>query len=192
MHPARKPAFRPLFDDLVALVEPHLRSSAPTSSTAPAKASARTREPPHEPEPIPTRTTSHRKGIAIMEPVIFFARFWGWLTLSFSAILFLRPAALLDLKLRVVQDRSLGLAYGIMTLVLGIASVILVHEWTWHWHVLVTIFGWLALLKGLIVIGFPEISQNVKTEARVLSTRIALIVVSALAIWLSIATYTEA
>jgi hypothetical protein len=127
-----------------------------------------------------------------MEPVIFFAYFWAALTLSFSAILFIRPATLLDLKLRVVQDRSFGLAYGIMSLVLGIASVILVHEWAWHWHVLVTIFGWLALLKGLIVIGFPEISQNVKTEARMFSTRIALIVVSGLAIWMLIATYLEA
>ncbi|WP_396921825.1 hypothetical protein [Mycolicibacterium sp.] len=119
----------------------------------------------------------------------FFALFWGWLTVIVTAMFFIRPQALHDVKRLIVENRAFGLTYGYLSLFLGLISVLLHNVWTMDWHVLITIFGWLALLKGIIVIAWPEISKNTKYETRIKSTRIALVVVSALAVWMLGATY---
>jgi hypothetical protein len=45
------------------------------------------------------------------------------------------------------------------------------------------------LIKGILVIGYPEVSHNVKYETRIKSTRISLLAVCALAIWMLVAVY---
>lgn len=119
----------------------------------------------------------------------FFALFWGWLTVIVTAMFFIRPQALHDVKRLIVENRAFGLTYGYLSLFLGLISVLLHNVWTMDWHVLITIFGWMALLKGIIVIAWPEISKNTKYETRIKSTRIALVVVGALAVWMLGATY---
>ena len=124
-----------------------------------------------------------------MNTQAFVAQFWGWLTLTVALILFVRPKVLHDVKRLIVENRAFGLAYGLMSLILGITSVLLHNVWELNWHVLITIFGWLALLKGIIVLAWPEISKNTRYETRVLTTRIALVVVSGLAAWMLGASY---
>jgi hypothetical protein len=119
----------------------------------------------------------------------FFALFWGWLTVIVTLMFFIRPKALHDVKRLIVENRAFGLTYGYLSLFLGLASVLLHNVWALNWHVLITIFGWLALIKGILVIAWPEISKNTKYETRVLSTRIALVVVCGLAAWMLGATY---
>ncbi|MGV0811662.1 hypothetical protein ABQF34_06835 [Mycolicibacterium boenickei] len=119
----------------------------------------------------------------------FFALFWGWLTLIVVAMFFLRPQALHDVKRLIVENRAFGLTYGYLSLFLGLTSVLLHNVWEMNWHVLITIFGWLALIKGVIVIAWPEVSKNTKYETRIKTTRIALVVVGALAVWMLGATY---
>jgi hypothetical protein len=124
-----------------------------------------------------------------MNTQTFVAQFWGWLTLTVALILFIRPKVLHDVKRLIVENRAFGLAYGLMSLILGITSVLLHNVWELNWHVVITIFGWLALVKGIIVLAWPEISKNTRYETRVLTTRIALVVVSGLAAWMLGATY---
>jgi hypothetical protein len=124
-----------------------------------------------------------------MNSQTFFALFWGWLTVIAAAMFFIRPKALHDVKHLIVENRAFGLTYGFLSLFLGLASVLLHNVWELNWHVLITIFGWLALIKGILVIAWPEISKNTKYETRVTSTRIALVVVAALAVWMLGASY---
>jgi hypothetical protein len=124
-----------------------------------------------------------------MNSQTFFALFWGWLTVIAAAMFFIRPKALHDVKHLIVENRAFGLTYGFLSLFLGLASVLLHNVWELNRHVLITIFGWLALIKGILVIAWPEISKNTKYETRVTSTRIALVVVAALAVWMLGASY---
>jgi hypothetical protein len=124
-----------------------------------------------------------------MNSQTFFALFWGWLTVIAAAMFFIRPKALHDVKHLIVENRAFGLTYGFLSLFLGLASVLLHNVWELNWHVLITIFGWLALIKGILVIAWPEISKNTNYETRVTSTRIALVVVAALAVWMLGASY---
>ena len=63
-----------------------------------------------------------------------------------------------------------GLIYvsGLMTAVLGLLIVNYHNHWTKSWTVLITILGWLALVKGILLIAFPQfvhsLSQRMLTD----------------------------
>jgi len=94
-----------------------------------------------------------------MNNAIALAQFWGWLTLIVSGTFFARPDVLRDVKILMIENRAFSLSYG-LSLILGLASVILYNDWTLSWQVVVSLFGWLALLKGILVLGWPEISKS--------------------------------
>lgn len=45
---------------------------------------------------------------------------------------------------------------GFMALIIGFALVTFHNEWVKSWEVLVTILGWLALIKGVALLAFPS------------------------------------
>ena len=51
-----------------------------------------------------------------------------------------------------------GLIYlaGFITAVIGLLIVTYHNRWTKNWTVLITILGWLALVKGICLIAFPQ------------------------------------
>ena len=61
---------------------------------------------------------------------------------------------------KVVEDfeRSPGLTYmsGFMALIFGVLLVHYHNLWVKDWTVLITIIGWIALLKGIMLIAFPQ------------------------------------
>ena len=124
-----------------------------------------------------------------MDTAYFFALFWGWLTIIMTVIYFARPSVLAQVKTIIVEARGFSLIYGMVSLILGLASAILVHAWTLDWRGLTTLFGWLALVKGIIVLAWPEISQKTPYKTRITSTRVSLAIVCALAVTLLVVVY---
>ncbi|MED3398667.1 hypothetical protein [Bacillus wiedmannii] len=124
-----------------------------------------------------------------METSTFLGLFWGWMTVIVSGILFVRPLVLRDLKKLVVEDRGFGIMYGFLSIFLGLGTVILHNVWGFNWQGVLTFIAWLALLKGIYIIVYPEPSKKTNFEVRVLSTRIALAIVGALALWMLIVIY---
>ncbi|MGG1790474.1 hypothetical protein ABDI27_11380 [Bacillus mycoides] len=124
-----------------------------------------------------------------METSTFLGLFWGWITVIVSGILFVRPSVLRELKKLVVEDRGFGIMYGFLSIFLGLGSVILHNVWVFNWQGVLTVIAWLALLKGIYIIAYPEPSKKTDFELRVLSTRIALAIIGALALWMLIVIY---
>lgn len=124
-----------------------------------------------------------------METSTFLGLFWGWITVIVSGILFVRPSVLRELKKLVVEDRGFGIMYGFLSIFLGLGSVILHNVWVFNWQGFLTVIAWLALLKGIYIIAYPELSKKTDFELRVLSTRIALTIIGALALWMLIVIY---
>lgn len=122
-----------------------------------------------------------------MTNAVFLAQFWGWLTLIVAAVFLLRPDQLREVKTLMVGNRAFSLSYGFMSLILGIMSVVLYNRWSLSWTVVVSLFGWLALLKGIYVLAFNEISAKPSLEARLVSTRITLVVVGLLGLFMIVA-----
>lgn len=124
-----------------------------------------------------------------MEASTFLGLFWGWMMVIVSGILFVRPSVLRELKKLVVEDRGFGIMYGFLSIFLGLGTVILHNVWALNWQGFITVIAWLALLKGIYVIAYPEPSKKTAFEVRILSTRIALAIVGALALWMLVVIY---
>ncbi|HHP5615895.1 TPA: hypothetical protein ACSC54_001472 [Bacillus cereus] len=124
-----------------------------------------------------------------METSTFLGLFWGWMTVIVSGILFVRPSVLRDLKKLVVEDRGFGIMYGFLSIFLGLGTVILHNVWVFNWKGFLTVITWFALLKGIYIIAYPEPSKKTDFEVRILSTRIVLAIIGALALWMLIVIY---
>jgi len=125
----------------------------------------------------------------IMEARTCMGLFWGWTTVIISGILFIRPSVLRELKKLVVDDRGFGIIYGLLSIFLGLGTVILHNVWALNWKGFITLIGWLALLKGIYVIAYPEPSKKTDFEVRILSTRIVLAILGVLALWMLVVIY---
>lgn len=54
------------------------------------------------------------------------------------------------------EDKTITIATGYITFLLGLATVVAHNVWVWDWRVAVTILGWTTLLKGIEKIAWPE------------------------------------
>jgi hypothetical protein len=55
----------------------------------------------------------------------------------------------------VMKDMTAMYLGGFMALIIGFALVTFHNEWVKSWEVLVTIIGWVALIKGVLLFAFP-------------------------------------
>jgi hypothetical protein len=120
-----------------------------------------------------------------MEISIFLAKFWGWF-LIISCLLFFLRKKLLEEMIELVKNRSLMIVFGYFGFVLGLISVLLHNFWTTDWRVVITIFGWATLIKGVVSIAFSELSQKwvEKIANKNLLMRIWLVIGIILGAWL--------
>lgn len=49
---------------------------------------------------------------------------------------------------------------GYLALIGGIAHILLYNVWSAHWTVIVTLIGWLALVKGIVRLAAPKFAQK--------------------------------
>lgn len=91
-----------------------------------------------------------------MDNSILFARFIG------PFIMVVGAGILLNMKTfkKIGEDffKNAGLVYisGIMTFLLGLAVVLFHNLWVADWRLIITLFGWLTLIKGVALIICPD------------------------------------
>jgi uncharacterized membrane protein HdeD (DUF308 family) len=56
-----------------------------------------------------------------------------------------------------VKNQGLLWVTGLVTFVMGTVMLALYRTWTKSWRVLVTIIGWLAVIKGAVLMLFPQV-----------------------------------
>jgi hypothetical protein len=81
------------------------------------------------------------------------------------------------------RSKALTWLTGLLTFVIGVASVAFYHAWTSDWRVIITIFGWLTVLKGAFISLLPTSSIALY---RKLMTRTLLPVIGVVAIVLGL------
>ncbi|MGC9049172.1 MAG: hypothetical protein ACP5IX_03065 [Patescibacteria group bacterium] len=119
-----------------------------------------------------------------MEISIILAKFWGWF-LIVSCLVYIRSKSLEEV-IELARNKAFLMIFGYISFVLGLVSIILHNLWVSDWRVVITIFGWMALFKGIVNIGFPELSQKwaEKFRNKLLLTKILLIIGIILGAWL--------
>lgn len=121
-----------------------------------------------------------------MEISIFLAKFWGWLLVILCLVFLLRKKVWLEEVFKLVGDKGFLLLSGYLALILGLIVVILHNIWVADWRVVITIFGWLSLIKGLMRIGFPEVLEKLVPvfKDKPIMIRVLLVIMGLLGIWL--------
>lgn len=98
-----------------------------------------------------------------MELSIFLAKWLGIYLLILAAILLLRKHDIETTAKEIVASRGLLLLSGSLSLLGGLAIVISHHVYELNWRGLVTLLGYLLIVRGILRIAFPG---RVKAKAQ--------------------------
>lgn len=61
---------------------------------------------------------------------------------------------------RALHDHMLIYLSGILALVMGLAVVAVHNDWKWHWSLIITVIGWLALIGGAVRMIAPQVIET--------------------------------
>ena len=91
---------------------------------------------------------------------IYLARFIGLFLLIVSASMVLDPDSIIEMATALIDDRALLLIVGLIALGIGLAIVVGHNVWSGGlMPILVTLFGWSQLLRGLALLLLPAETQ---------------------------------
>src|SRR5690242_5782173 len=62
---------------------------------------------------------------------------------------------------RGLHDHLLIYLSGVIALTAGLAIVALHNRWDWNWTVIITVFGWLAVIGGVVRMVAPEVIEQI-------------------------------
>jgi len=91
-----------------------------------------------------------------MTTSIFLARLLGPLLLAVGAGILINPKPFHTMAGEVVRSITLVYLFGLFDFAAGLAIVLTHNVWAASWRVLITILGWLMLIRGAVRILAPE------------------------------------
>jgi len=91
-----------------------------------------------------------------METSILIAKILATVYLSFSLGLLFSSKYYKEKLPKLVDNSSYLMLGGFMAIVFGFLILEFHNYWNSDWTIVITIFGWLSLLKGIILIVFPQ------------------------------------
>ena len=91
-----------------------------------------------------------------MQTSIFLARLLGPLLLIPGAGLLLNPRAFRTLATEVLGSVTLVFLFGMLDVAAGLAIVLVHNVWVANWRVLITLIGWLMLIRGAARVLIPD------------------------------------
>ena len=80
---------------------------------------------------------------------IFLAKLLGPVLVLVAINLFMNPRMFRAMALEIVKSVTLVYLFGIMDFIAGLAILLVHNIWALHWYVLITLLGWLLLLRGI-------------------------------------------
>lgn len=89
-----------------------------------------------------------------MEIVNFLAQWWGFSLLIISLSFLINPKHIHKV-FRFMENEAVIILSGITGVLLGVALILTYNVWESNWKAIITIFGWVILIKGIIRLFFP-------------------------------------
>ncbi len=94
-----------------------------------------------------------------MELSLFLAKLFGIYLLIVSVLWAVRGKVISDVIEEFFASRPMLFLSGLLALAVGIAMVISHSVWELNWRGLITLIGYLTIVKGVVRIGFPTVPQ---------------------------------
>jgi hypothetical protein len=91
-----------------------------------------------------------------MDITLFLAKALGLYILIVGVALIKNPDHFRKFAQRCFEDIFLSFFAGILSLIIGILMVLSHNIWVMQWPVIITIFSWLALIKGCLFLLYPQ------------------------------------
>ena len=89
-----------------------------------------------------------------MDISIFLAQFWGWYFIIMFFLLLIYPKRIKQLFEFTKDDRFL-IVFSLLAIILGLLNVVAHNIWVLDWRLMITLFGWFSLIKGISQFAFP-------------------------------------
>jgi len=115
-------------------------------------------------------------------------RFWGFYIVIMVLILLFRPS-IRDYIISLAKEKSFKLVAGFLALFLGLGSVLIHNVWGNELEIIASFLGWNALVKGIINIAFPDISNSLIKRVTKKALTIYLIVALFIGLYILVRAY---
>lgn len=86
---------------------------------------------------------------------IFLAKFWGWYLIIFFLILSFNPKRIIQI-IKDLEDQKFVILISFIAIIIGLLSILTHNIWEPNWKLLITLIGWIALIKGLALFIIPK------------------------------------
>ncbi|CAM1342744.1 conserved membrane hypothetical protein [Tenacibaculum aestuarii] len=90
-----------------------------------------------------------------MDISVFLLKFWGWYCIIFFFVLSFNPKRVKQIVDNLKDARFL-IILSLFAIIIGLLNVLAHNIWEPNIKLVVTLFGWLALIKGIILFTFPK------------------------------------
>jgi hypothetical protein len=90
-----------------------------------------------------------------METSIFLAKFWGWYLILFFIILSFKPTRIKQI-FDFLKDPKFVILASFLAIIIGLLNILFHNIWETDWRIIITLLGWIALLKGFVMFVFPK------------------------------------
>ena len=94
-----------------------------------------------------------------MDISIFLAKFWGWYFVLFFLLLLFSPKRIKQL-FAFAEDDKFMIILSILGIIIGLLHVLIHNLWVKDWRLLITLFGWFSLAKGVSQFSFPGMANK--------------------------------
>ncbi|PIR88335.1 MAG: hypothetical protein COU09_02775 [Candidatus Harrisonbacteria bacterium CG10_big_fil_rev_8_21_14_0_10_44_23] len=94
-----------------------------------------------------------------MELSLYLAKVWGLFIVIITFSMMINKKQIAKMY-HLAKEEGMLILMGMLSLVVGILSVLSHNIWVSSWPTIITIFGWLALLKGLMFLFFPDAARR--------------------------------
>lgn len=91
-----------------------------------------------------------------MELSLYMAQLLGVVLVVVGLSLLLHTSFYQKMYKKIVQDEVMLIFSGILALVIGTVIVLAHNVWESSWVVIITLFGWIALVKGVLLLLLPS------------------------------------
>jgi hypothetical protein len=122
-----------------------------------------------------------------MELSLFLAQLFGLTLAIFAGVALFRPGLIRGAINEFGHSKAMTLLYSLMGIVGGLSLVLTHNVWVAGWPVIITLFGWAALIKGIMFLVSPAMMREMGLTIYDSSgrTKVILLLVGLLGLYLT-------
>lgn len=94
-----------------------------------------------------------------MDISIFLAKFWGWYFMLFFVLFIVYPKRIKQMFQFAKEDQFM-IILSILGIIIGLLHILAHNLWVMDWRIIITLFGWFSLMKGISQFAFPGLANK--------------------------------